>query len=459
MPEDIRTSSDDESGTAAPPSLSETTETPEPQIAVLPFANASSDPGQDYFGEGLAAEILICLTRVPGMHLVARSSVFALKRDDFDADDKMSEIGLQLHATAVLHGTVSMSAGKIAITAELIDVKANRPLWTAMFERNLQDVFIILDEITAGVVCALDSDEALEGVRKIQSVHTTDVDAYDCYLRGRQFYFWYSRFGVESALELFQEAIVIDEEYALAYCGIADCYSYLYMYVESSDANREEAEKASQRALDLDPLLAEAHASCGVARSLRLDFEASESAFEKAIELDPKLFEAHYFYARTCFVQGKLEKAIEHFDAAHQTRPEDYQAPLLTGQIYDSLEQPEKALTVRREGVEVAERHLKYHPHDTRALYMAANGLVVLGEKEKGLEWLQLALSLEPDDAMLLYNAGCIYALADMQEEALTCLERTVAGGLTQREWYEHDSNLDSVRAHPRFEALLAGMA
>lgn len=458
MPEDLHKSGDDLSSIADAGSPAETTELPVPRIAVLPFSNTSGDPDQDHFGVGIAAEILICLTSVPGFHLVARSQVFALKRDETEPRDLIGEIDRQLHATAALRGTVKMSAGKISVTAELMDVKANQPLWFAMYERNLQDVFIILDEIIAGVVCALDSDEALDGVRKIQSVHTGDVEAYDRYLRGRQFYFWYSRFGVESALELFQEAIVIDEEYALAYCGIADCYSYLYMYVESSDANREEAEKASLRALELDPLLAEAHASCGLARSLRLDFEASESAFEKAIELDPKLFEAHYYYARACFVQGKLEKAIKHFDAAHRTRPEDYQTPLLTGQIYDSLAQPEKAAAVRREGVEVAERHLKFHPHDTRALYMAANGLVVLGEKEKGLEWLQLALSLEPDDGMLLYNAGCIYALAELQEEALTCLERTVAGGLTQREWYEHDSNLDSLRTHPRFEALLAGM-
>lgn len=451
MPEDLQSARDDASRTAA----TRPTEISEPRIAVLPFSNASADPDQDYFGEGLAAEILICLARIPGLHLVARSSVFALKREGLD----ISEIDQELHATSAVRGTVRMTGDEISITAELVDVKTGRQLWSSTFERVLPDVFTILDEITAGVVCALDADEALRGVRKIQSIHTNDVNAYDCYLRGRQFYYLYSRHGVESALDMFHKAIEIDEAYALAFCGIADCYSYLYMYVESSDFNMEEADAASRKAQELDSLLAEAYASCGLALSLRCDFEASEEAFEKAIKLDPKLFEAYYFYARACFAQGKLEKAIKLFDEAHRTRPEDYQTLLLTGQIFDSLQQPEKAAEVRRAGVAVAEHHLKLHAHDTRALYMAANGFVVLGEKEKGLEWLQLALSLEPDDAMLLYNAGCIFALAHMAEEALTCLERTVEAGLKQLEWYEHDSNLDSLRTHPRFEALLAGMA
>jgi tetratricopeptide (TPR) repeat protein len=285
------------------------------------------------------------------------------------------------------------------------------------------------------------------------------VAAYDCYIRGRQHFFHYSRQSVESALHLFQAAIDIDDTYALAYSGIADCYSYLFMYGESSTETCSAADMNSKNALSLDPLLAEAHASRGVALSLCSDYEASEVAFEKAIELDPKLFEAHYFYARACFTQGKLPEALKHFERAHAARPEDYQAPLLSGQIYDSLKQPDMALAIRRDGVAVAEQHLKYHPHDTRALYMAANGLVVLGQKEKGHEWLELAISLEPDDPMLLYNAGCIYALLDKPTEAMICLEKTVAAGLRQKEWYQYDSNLDSLRDLPRFQELLNSMS
>ncbi len=452
MSEDLRPSREHRGGAAASQG---TTKSGEPKIAVLPFINSGLDTGQDYLGEGLAAEILICLTRIPGLHLVARSTVFSLRRDPLN----VGEIEEHLQATAVLKGNFRLSDDRVFIAAELIDIPSGHRLWYSEFDRVLQDVFVILDEIAAGITCALDLVDAHLGVRNIQSIHTSDVAAYDCYVRGRHQFYQYSRHGVESAQKLFTEAIGIDNEYALAYCGIADCYSYLYMYVESSEANMKAADHASKRALVLDPLLAEAHASRGVALTLRSEFDVAEGAFEVALEIDPTLFEAHYFYARACFVQGKLDKAILHFDEAHRTRPEDYQAPLLAGQIYDSLKRPDLAEAVRREGVAVAERHLMFHPHDTRALYMAANGLVVLGEYDKGHEWLALALSLEPNDAMLLYNAGCIYALLEKPTEAMICLERTVAAGLTQKEWYVHDSNLDSLRETPRFEALLDLMA
>ncbi len=434
------------------PSTGRAPEKPATRIAVLPFANASNDPEQDYFGEGLAAEILICLARVPGLHLVARSSVCVLNQEEHEVGD----IGRLLHATAVLHGAVRLEDDHLEITVNLVDVASEGTLWSGRYERALQDVFVVLDEIAAGVAGAFEAKA--ERVRNIQSIQTSDVEAYDYYLRGREFFYQYSRHGVEEALAMFQEAIALDEAYALAYCGLADCYSYLYMYVESTDVNMAEAGSASGKALALDPLLAEAHAAGGVALSLSRSFEASEAAFERAIELDPQLFEARYFYGRVCFVQGKLEKAIDLFEEAHRVRPEDYQPLLLTGQIHDTLQQPEQAAAVRRRGIAVVEQHLKLNPEDTRALYMGANGLVALGESEKGLEWLERALALESDDAMLLYNAGCIYALLHRDDDALTCLERSVEAGVTQREWYEHDSNLDSVRAHPRFQALLAGM-
>ena len=294
--------------------------------------------------------------------------------------------------------------------------------------------------------------------RKIQHIHTENVEAYDHYLQGRRFYYQFSNTGIEAALNMFRKAIEIDDRYALAYCGIADCYSYLHMYMETSELNREQALAASHTALELDPLLPEAHASHGVALALGKQFTEAEAAFERALELDPELFEAHYLYARVCFAQGKLEEAAAHYAAAHKKRPEDYQSLLLAGQIYDDLGRVEQAKAVRREGVQVVEQHLRLHPDDTRALYMGANGYIALGNTTKGRLWLERALLLEPEDPMLLYNAGCIYALMNQTEEALTCLEGSVAAGVTQREWYENDSNLDAVRDHPRFKALLERM-
>lgn len=425
-----------------------------PRIAVLPFHNGTANPDLDYFCDGLAAEVLIGLARIPGLHLVARSCVFAL---DWEAlSDR--EIGTRLEATAILHGRVVVDQNRLQVDAVLVDAGTEQQLWAGQFDRMLQDVFTVLDDIVSGVADTVSMPSATEQVRNIQSMHTSDVEAYDYYLRGRQYYYQYSKRGVETALEMFRKAIALDERYALAYCGIADCYAYLYLYVASTEENLERADAASCRALELDPLLAQAYASRGEALSLRRCYDEAEVAFEEAIKRDPQLFEAYYLYARMCFVQGRMERAVELFEAAEQARPEDYQAPLLTGQIYDTLRRPQQAVEARRKGIAAVERRLQLAPDDIRALYMGANGLVALGEAEKGLDWLRRALAAEPDDPMLLYNAGCIYALVHDVDKALTCLERSVATGLTQREWYENDSNLDVLRTHSRFKALFDRM-
>ena len=141
-----------------------------------------------------------------------------------------------------------------------------------------------------------------------------------------------------------------------------------------------------------------------------------------------------------------------------RVRPEDFYAPLLVANIYDEVGRREDARASRRRGVALVERHIDLHPDDARALYMGANGLVGLGERDKGLDWARRARRIAPDDPMLLYNLGCIHSLAGDIEEAIDCLERAASGGLLHKGWYEHDGDLDPLRTHPRFKALLERM-
>jgi len=177
-----------------------------------------------------------------------------------------------------------------------------------------------------------------------------------------------------------------------------------------------------------------------------------------AIKLDSRLFEAHYFYARDSFAQGKLEQALQQYERAMAVRPEDYQSPLLCAQIYSSLGREAEAKASRRRGLRLAEDCLKTHPHEVRALYLGASALVGLGEEDLGLQWADRALAMDPGDSMLLYNVGCIKSRAGRIEEAIDCLEKANRAGLTQREWYANDSDLDPVRRHPRFQALMKSM-
>jgi adenylate cyclase len=254
---------------------------------------------------------------------------------------------------------------------------------------------------------------------------------------------------------MFARAIELDAGYALAHAGLADCCTFLFMHVMGRDEMREMAIEAGRRAVELDPELAQAHVSLGLALSLTRDHDAAEREFERALDLDSRLFEAHYFYARDAFMQGKLEKAVQHYERAHELRPEDYQAPLLVGQIYEDLKQPDMAETARRRGLRAAETRLALHPDDVRALYMGANALVALGERERGLEWAQRAFALDPEDAMLLYNLACIFSMAGRREEALDFLQRSVQAGMNRISWLKNDSNLDPIRDDERFRAAV----
>jgi tetratricopeptide (TPR) repeat protein len=288
---------------------------------------------------------------------------------------------------------------------------------------------------------------------------TREVRAYDCYLRGRRFYEQFATREVEQALQLFSRAVELDPAYPQAYAGLADCWSYAFLYRDRSEANRGNAERASLQAVTLDPESAQAQASRGLALSLSGRDQEAERAFEAAVRLDPGLFEAHYFYARHAFASGQAEKALRLYEDAIRVRPEDYQAPLLVAQIYDDCGRGGEASAVRRLGVERAERHLEIDPDDARALYMAANGMAALGNRERAREWAERARALRPDDGMVLYNVACVFSLLGLEEPALDCLETAIKSGLRQKGWYEHDSNLDPLRAHPRFVALLAGLS
>jgi serine/threonine protein kinase/cytochrome c-type biogenesis protein CcmH/NrfG len=420
-------------------------------IAVLAFADMSPEKDQDYFCEGVAEEIINALSRIKDLRVASRTSAFQFRGAPLDS----RAIGRRLEVSHLLEGSVRKSGTRLRITVELIDVAGGYQIWSERYDRDMQDIFAIQEEIAQNIVQKLQLKPGPQEMDTLRKAPAADVWAYDFYLRGRKYFYQYSRKGMEFALQMFQRASEIDPNYALAYAGMADCYSYLYTNVERSQARLEQAVSASRRALEADAGLAEAHSASAVALSVsRRDAEA-EAAFETAIRLNPALFEAHYFYARHCFVRGELEKATRLYERAWRLRPEDYQSPLLIGQIYADLSREADALDARRRGVRLAEERLRLAPDDVRALYMGANGLVAMGERERGLEWAGRALALEPEDPMLLYNVGCIRSLAGEIDGAIDCLEKSIKNGFAFKGYLGKDSNLDPLRARPRFLKLM----
>ena len=419
-------------------------------VAVLPFVSLSSGDEAGFLGDGLAEEITNALARVRSLRVAARTSAFAFR----DRRSDIRQIGHELGVDAVLEGSVQRADGVLRVTVRLVDVDSGYQLWSERYERTMQDVFALQDQIARSVVQALavilsDSERST-----LVRVPTSDVTAYEYYLRGRQYFHEIRRKSLEHARRMFARAIEIDPDFALAHAGLADCCSLLHMYYPSATPELERADVASRRALELDPDLPEAHAARGFAlfQLGRADEAAAE--FETAIALDPRQFEARYFYGRQCFQRGRPAEAARWFEDAARVQ-DSVEACFFAAQAYEAAARHEEAARAYRRALAVATRHLELHPDDPRAATMRAVSLCRLGEPAEGLEWARRALELDPGDAGVRYNVACLFALEGRRDEALECLEECIRLGFGNREWIARDPDLASLRDTPRFRALL----
>src|SRR6266404_602656 len=423
-----------------------------PSIAVLPFNNMSGDPEQEYFSDGITEDIITDLSKVSGLFVVARNTAFTYKGKPV----KVQQVGQELGVAFILEGSVRKAGSRVRVTGQLINSKDGGHVWADRYDRDLTDIFAIQDEITHAIVEELKVKLLPQEKKSIGQTPTDNVEAYTYYLRGRQFMQRHSKSNYQLARRMFAKAVELDPLYARAYAGIADCDSFLFLHYHL-EATIDSILATSAKALALDDGLAEAHASRGLALSLGQRHEEAIAEFEEAIALDPNSFEGHYFYARACFGQGKLERAAALFERAAENKPDDYQSLILSIQIYHSLGRDPDAQDAARRGIERAECELTLHPENSRAAYLGAKALVTLGETDRAREWVSRALAIDPDDLLTQYNSACVYSVLGDMERAFDLLERLLphAGHELRRGWIKHDSSLDPLRSHPRYQKVL----
>jgi serine/threonine protein kinase/Tfp pilus assembly protein PilF len=424
-------------------------------VAVLPFANISADAENEYFADGIAEEIINALTKVQSLRVASRTSSFAFK----GKTEVIGDIGRKLKVSTVLEGSVRKVGNKLRITAQLINVADGYHLWAEQYDREMQDIFAIQEDISQAIVRSLrvilSEDEKLA----MGKVRPVDVNAYDYYLRGRKFSHQHRRKSLEYAVQMFEKAIEIDSGYALAYAAIAVASSLLYTYFDMRSVNSMQADVASRKALELAPDLAEAHLARAIALRIGEHAEEAEHEFEAAIELDAKLFDAFYFYGRARKYQGRYAESAKLLERAAQLQPEDFQAPAFLGSAYAGMGLRAEATAARRRAIKLIEQRLDLNPDDARAYNLGATTLAKLGNIPRALEFAQKSLSIEPDDPLVLYNVGCLYALIEKREQALGYLERAVKNGFGHKESMANDPDLDSIRKTPWFQAIAQEMS
>jgi TolB-like protein/Flp pilus assembly protein TadD len=419
-------------------------------IAVLPFLDLSPDRDQAYFCEGLAEELINTLASLPNLQVASRTSSFRFKSTTLD----IREVGQRLNVDTVLEGSVRKAGGNFRITTQLISAVDGYHLWSQKYDRRLEDIFAVQEDIAQSTVKALKLVLSSEDRRALQKVRTTAIEAYDYYLRGRQLFHHMRRKSLESAREMYLKAIAMDDRFGPAYAGLADCSSFLYMDWGGLESDLVDADRASSKAVEIDPGVSQGHASKGIVLALRGRHSEAEQEFETALRLNPKLYEAYYYYARACFSQGKLDQAAALLEQAIAVRPESIDALSMLGGIYRGQKREQLKTETFKRCLDAAQNHLEFYPGDIRPLLLGAIALIDLGETKRGLEWTRRALELESQDPNVLYNAACAFCIAGELGEAITCLEKSLPF-CADRKWVEYDSYLDPLRSHPRFQELL----
>jgi adenylate cyclase len=415
-------------------------------IAILPLINMSNDPDQDYFCDGISEEIMNALGQLNNLRVVARTSAFSFKGKNID----VREIGRALNVSTILEGSVRKSGKRLKIVTQLISSASGSQLWSNLYDRELEDIFSIQEDIASSVATAIKGFLTIEEKETIRRPGTV-VEAYEYFLKGRQLF---HDLKLMAARDMFRKAIKLDSEYALAYAGLADALSWLYEWEGRSLSVLAEAEQSSLKALTLAPNLAESHSSRGYILALGKKYDEAEKEFQEAIRLNSNCYDAYYLYGRSSFSRGDIEKSAEMFLKASEVRQEDFQSLLLLGQSLRVMGK-DNVHEVIRKGISKARKQLELNPGDVRVFALGSGSLYDIGEKQEAFEWMNRAFELEPDNAGTLFNAACLYAKDGNKDYALNLLERAFAKGYGNKEWIEKDPDYDSLRNEPRFKALL----
>jgi serine/threonine-protein kinase len=440
-------------------------------IAVLPFANLSGDPDNEYFGDGLAEELLNLLGGVKGLRVASRTSAFAFKGTKID----LRTIGQTLNVQNVLEGSVRKAGNRIRVTVQLSNATDGYDVWTERYDRELKDVFGMQDEIARTIVDALQIRLTGEQGERLVKRGTVDPDAYDCYLKGR--HHWNNRpAGVLKAVEYFKQAVAKDPGYALAYTGLADCYGSMGGWEGNAMAPREawpQADGAARRALELDEQLGEAHTSLAhVHLHYHWNWPAAEAEFRRALELSPAYTTAHHWFSHLAMATGRPElslverrrcleldpvdlvlnvhliwhywlarqpdEAIEQGSKTRELYPNSFWPEFFTGLAYEDKQMPETAVT-----------HL-----EKAAAMSAGTGFVLAalghahaaaGQRGKALEQLRSLDALSRDRYVPAYDRAIIHVGLSQIDSALEWL---------QRAYDERSSWISYLNVEPRLTPL-----
>jgi len=437
------------------PAATKVATAPRPSICVLPFANISGDPEQEYFSDGISEDIITDLSKISALHVVSRNTAFTFKGKAVD----VAQLATQLNVTHVVEGSVRKAAGRVRITAQLIDGANDSHLWAERYDRDLNDIFAIQDEISHAIVDALKVKLLPEEKKAIEQHGTENVDAYNLFLMARQTYaagYEGDARKLDTIIRICRRAVEIDSNYADAWALIALAEVALRATVGRKGGDAGLA--AVERALALKPDLAEAHAVKARIFSEENRPDEGDRELDIALRLNPESYQVNLAAALLRFRSEKIEEAAIYWEKALTLEESDFGSAGMLITIYTELGKPDEARRAAKISLERCEKILAQDSNNGTAWGHSSVALAALGQHERAKEWMERALLIDPDNMTMRYNFVCTLAkYLNDKDAALEMLPPAFAqagSGLIAHA--KVDPDLDGLRDDPRFKEMLA---
>jgi adenylate cyclase len=423
-------------------------------ICVLPFVNMSGDPEQEYFSDGITEDIITDLSKVSALLVIARNTAFTFKGKVMD----VKEVARALDVTHVMEGSVRKAGDRVRITAQLIDAATGGHVWADRYDRDLTDIFAIQDEISKAIVAALRVKLLPDEKKAIETRGTSNVEAYNLYLMARQQ--WISgNYGDirrdQTIVRICEQALTFDPNYGQAWALMALAQAQLRQW----HGKNENPLPAAERALEIDPTIAEAHCVRAHLLEERGEIVEADREIEEALRLDPESWEVNREAARLIFRQGRIREAIPYFEKAAALMDTDWHNQSMLMSCYLAIGDTTLMLRAGKLATERVEKAISRDPANAQAIASGANALAAIGDQQRARDWIDRALLLDPENLLMRYNLAC--ALSVHLKDTDRALE-ILKPYFEQTESPTHikhlgvDPDLDPVRANPRFNEMLS---
>ena len=417
-------------------------------VAVLYFENQGGGKEDEYFRDGMTEDIITELSKITQLQIFPRSEMLTFR----DKPTNAPQVGQQLGATYVLEGTIRRAGNRLRITAQLVEVSTRHSVWAERYDRQMEDVFAIQDEIARSIAQALritltPQEEKIIGVKP-----TENTQAYDFYLRGRSYL---RRENMDYALQMFEQAIKLDRHFALAYAGIAHLCGLAYEIREQSQIWIDKGVAACDRAMALSPELPEVMVARARLFYAQNKFDESELMAQRAIERKRDCDGSWNILGRALISQGKYEQGAKLVEKAIEANGDDYNTYVPYGICLENLGRLDEGLALRERMNVVLRKQLETVPEDVRARILIATNLANSGDADEAIRHLQTAVALRPNDGNTLYNAACTYGCLNMKTEALEALKRAIAAGYGNSNWASRDPDLNCLHDDAEFRKLV----